>query len=1000
MVRSDFDRAARRNPADAELARAAFAEFQRTREPQALARVFDLTAQELLLVAHHLARRGVAAEDLVQETFLEAIGVAQSYDAARPLLPWLCGILVNVARRRNREQGREYEAWRMNSRPSEDPVELAVAQEFARALHEAIAEFPSPQRDVLTLRLVHGLTPTEIAHALGHPPGSVKSWIHRGVERLRYALPPAFGAALASYASAAPSLAEQRERLLARASELLGTPAPPAAGRPRAGAERSWGVWSALLLTAVSCWVLWLVVTRPSTARQAGADASALASVDPGPASVSSQRAETRSAADLDASRAEGALEIVASFASDGAPAALALRLTPRWGADPSFRMLELRTDVHGVARVEGLEHGAWELRADRCEASSFELGPAGARVRVVVPAGALVRGHAADEHGAGVGGARVWLSSAGSLNDGQYVATTAADGSFELRDVPASRALALHAPGFAPTAMRWVSALGAERATFTLRRARRELRGRVLAADGAALPGARLLVGPVFDDDMLELLTTGHPVVAPLTLVCDERGEFAGDWLPPPWSAPVRVRAVGFAGLEHNGAVEGPLRFELDAGVAWRGNLDSRALAPGLVALMADSIAAPKQLPDWLAPRWLGPSGTNFELRGLGEGARVLTALDGAGRTCSALAPAPLDGVITWSPECAGVSSLRGVIRGPDGAPLAGAQIQALRLGAAELLTTSDSAGEFEFADLGRVGATLITRAAPGGCVIDRRVGVRGGAERLEIAISAERLPTAFVVLNAHDSSGRELTDVFAFQGGHDVPAMVERLPDGRLRVGPLPPGRCYFLAGGDGDELLHFGPFDLEPFGEHALGDQVSQPPGRLEVVVNDLPPADRTAVNALLVARESRCMLTVFKLDDGRGTCLPTAPGAGLVQLLFPESGVIEAPVEVLSGELTRVVLAAPRGAVVRFTVRDEAWDDALAVRGRIEQLDSGAVQGLSIVLRRTRDDGARRVVRNLEPGRYRIELDDGFALHGSAVFAVGAGDERVDVNLTLR
>lgn len=1000
MVRSDSDRGAGRNPADAELARAAFAEYRRTRAPQALARVFDLTAQELLLVAHHLARRGVSAEDLVQETFLEALGVVNAYDESRPLLPWLCGILVNVARRRNREQGREYEAWRLNNRLSEDPAELAGAQEFAQALREAIAEFPSPQRDVLTLRLVHGLTPTEIAHALGHPPGSVKSWVHRGIERLRYALPPAFGAALASFASAAPSLAEQREQLLTKASELLEPAAPSAVDGVRGSATRSWGAWSALFVAGVSIWMLWLVVSGDSPTPSAASEASKVGGLDPGATPATSLRAEASDGSELDAARASGELEIVASYASDGAPAELALRLTPRWGPDPSFRAIELRTDARGVARVGGLAHGEWELRADRCEASVFELGAGGARVLVSVPAGALVRGRAVDEHGAGIGGARVWLSSARSLNDGQFVATTAADGSFELRDAPPSRAVALHAAGFAPSAVRLVSRFGAEPASFKLLRERRELRGRVVATDGAPLPGARLLVGTVFDESMFGFLSEGHSVVAPLTLVCDEQGEFAGDWLPAPWSASLRVRAPGFASVEYAGPFDGPLRIELDAGVIWRGTLGAPAPGHDISVLTADSIAAPKQLPDWLAPRWLGRGATSFEVPGVGAGVRVLSAVDGARRTCSTLAPAPLNGAIVWSPDCARPVTLRGVVRGDDGAPLAGAQIEALRLGAAALRTTSDASGEFEFEDLGGVGVTLITRAAPGGCVIDRRVDVRDLEQRLEIVVARERRATAFVVLGVRDSEGRELNRLAAFQSGHYVPAHVERLPDGRLRLGPIPAGRYFLSLAGESAESLHVGPFDLAPFAELDAGDYVSQPPGQLEVVVTGLPPADRGAVHALLVGRESGAMLTVFKLTDGRGTCLPTTPGPCLVRLMFPHSGLFEAPVAVTPGALTRVELAAPRGAAVCFTLRDEALDDALVLRGRIENLDSGELFELPLDPRRTFSDGARRLTRNLGPGRYRIELDDRFALRGSAVFAVGSGAERIDVAVELR
>jgi DNA-directed RNA polymerase specialized sigma24 family protein len=64
-----------------------FRQFQRSRDPNALAAVFDGAAPRLLLVAMHLVRDAAAAEDLVQTVFLQAMRDVDSYDSARPVLP-------------------------------------------------------------------------------------------------------------------------------------------------------------------------------------------------------------------------------------------------------------------------------------------------------------------------------------------------------------------------------------------------------------------------------------------------------------------------------------------------------------------------------------------------------------------------------------------------------------------------------------------------------------------------------------------------------------------------------------------------------------------------------------------------------------------------------------------------------------------------------------------------------------------------------------------------
>ena len=61
-----------------------FARYRDAGDLAALASVFDAVAGELLLVAGHLVRDGVLAEDLLQTTFVEAMRAASRYDARRP----------------------------------------------------------------------------------------------------------------------------------------------------------------------------------------------------------------------------------------------------------------------------------------------------------------------------------------------------------------------------------------------------------------------------------------------------------------------------------------------------------------------------------------------------------------------------------------------------------------------------------------------------------------------------------------------------------------------------------------------------------------------------------------------------------------------------------------------------------------------------------------------------------------------------------------------------
>ncbi len=75
-----------------------FARFCRTGDPRALARLFDATAPELWRVAAYFLRDENLVADAVQGTFLKAVENASTWDSARPVLPWLIGILTNEVR--------------------------------------------------------------------------------------------------------------------------------------------------------------------------------------------------------------------------------------------------------------------------------------------------------------------------------------------------------------------------------------------------------------------------------------------------------------------------------------------------------------------------------------------------------------------------------------------------------------------------------------------------------------------------------------------------------------------------------------------------------------------------------------------------------------------------------------------------------------------------------------------------------------------------------------
>ncbi len=214
-----------------------FATFRATRDPRSLAAIFDATASELLLIAVHLVGDRAEAEDLVQSTFVAMIERADDYDASRPLMPWMVGVLANRAKVVIRRRGRAPSPVLGDAAgpgASTSPVDAAEAQEAAQHIARGLEGLPAHYRQVLLLHLVHGLGGVQIAQALGRPPATVRTQIKRALELLREVLPRALVVPVGLLAVEGRGLAAVRASVLEQAT--VGTGAVAASGAAASGA--------------------------------------------------------------------------------------------------------------------------------------------------------------------------------------------------------------------------------------------------------------------------------------------------------------------------------------------------------------------------------------------------------------------------------------------------------------------------------------------------------------------------------------------------------------------------------------------------------------------------------------------------------------------------------------------------------------------------------------------------------------------------------------------
>jgi RNA polymerase sigma-70 factor, ECF subfamily len=167
---------------------AALIERIRAGDETAMADLYDRFSGVVYGVALRVLGNTMAAEDVLQEVFLQLWRNPQAFDADRGrLAPWLAVIArnraIDVLRKRPMEDDIE-----------ELPISTGVNLEDEAGERMAIgkvravlAQLPQDQRKALEMAFFEGMTHTEIAAKTGEPLGTVKTRIRSALLALRKA---------------------------------------------------------------------------------------------------------------------------------------------------------------------------------------------------------------------------------------------------------------------------------------------------------------------------------------------------------------------------------------------------------------------------------------------------------------------------------------------------------------------------------------------------------------------------------------------------------------------------------------------------------------------------------------------------------------------------------------------------------------------------------------------------------------------------------------------
>jgi RNA polymerase sigma-70 factor, ECF subfamily len=160
----------------------------RSGDESAMAELYDRYSSVVYSVALRVLSDTAAAEDILQEVFMQLWRNPGRFDASRgALAPWLAVISRNRAIDMLRKRHTETDI---------DDVVLSIAPDMAGAAERSramekvrtvLGAMPATQRSTLEMAYFEGLTHTEIAEKTGEPLGTVKTRIRAGLMTLRKA---------------------------------------------------------------------------------------------------------------------------------------------------------------------------------------------------------------------------------------------------------------------------------------------------------------------------------------------------------------------------------------------------------------------------------------------------------------------------------------------------------------------------------------------------------------------------------------------------------------------------------------------------------------------------------------------------------------------------------------------------------------------------------------------------------------------------------------------
>jgi RNA polymerase sigma-70 factor (ECF subfamily) len=160
---------------------------------QAFASIYAATSSKLFGIVLRIIGDRALAEDILQEAYVKIWRNASSYErsSGRPVT-WL----VAVARNTAIDALRQRRGHRARHRDMDDDAFTEVADPYAGSVHPAerealrtcLGRLEDEQRACVLLAYLDGYSREDLADRFNRPVGTIKTWLHRALARLKECL--------------------------------------------------------------------------------------------------------------------------------------------------------------------------------------------------------------------------------------------------------------------------------------------------------------------------------------------------------------------------------------------------------------------------------------------------------------------------------------------------------------------------------------------------------------------------------------------------------------------------------------------------------------------------------------------------------------------------------------------------------------------------------------------------------------------------------------------